>query len=149
VTIPELQAAQTLLPFLERILNALLAARAPAREAARGFSPAWGLRRVALDPRGATLELAVSALGGLVAGSPRIRLEILSTSPDRTECRWHWSANERMSRLAGRGLSLLPREQLERWLRDHLGEGVRLEGERLVLEHAVLAARFRRGSAAG
>ena len=49
--------------------------------------------------------------------------------------------------LAGRGLSLLPQARIDEWLREKLGEGVRLEGERVVIEHAALAARLRRGKA--
>ena len=140
----EPEAAQTLLPLLERVANLFLAGRTTAREAARGRPPALALRRIVLEPRHLTLELAVHALGGLVSGAPRIRLELLATSPERTECRWQWGEGGGIARLAGRGLSLFPQEKIDEWVREKLGEGVRVEGERVVFEHAALAARLRR-----
>jgi hypothetical protein len=142
VTAPEPEAAHTLLPFLERVANAWLRARSAARQAARGKPATFEPRRIELRPGGAQVEFSVNAMGGLIKAAPKVRLEITSTSPERTELRWEWGEGGGMSRAAGRGLSLIPQEKIDEWIRERAGDGVRVQGEHIVLEHSALMARF-------
>lgn len=149
MTPPESSTAHTLLPFLERLANQWLREHAARREAARGRPDTFGLRHIALHPGGATVDLSVHAMGGLITASPKLRLEVLSTSPERTELRWTLGEGGGLSRLAGRGLSLVPQEKIDEWIRERVGDGVRVHGDRVVLEHATLIARFQGRSATG
>ena len=144
MTTLEPETAQTLLPFLERVANAWLRARSSARAASRGRPAAFDLRRLELHPGGATVELSIHAMGGLITAAPRIRLEVIATSPERTELRWTWGEGGGISRIAGKGLALFPQEKIDAWIRERAGDGVRVQGERIVLDHATLAARWRR-----
>jgi hypothetical protein len=109
----------------------------------RRGGPALAVRDVRLHAQGLTLDLELVLWGTRVALGALV-LEIDTTDPSRTVCRWHWAEGERAHRWPGRLLAHLPRERLDRWAAERLGEGIRLEGERLVVDHRALAARLLR-----
>ena len=128
--------AQTLPALLEALINRALAARAEGQR----IYPA----RIEMAADEVRVELRVSGIAALAARNPRIelRLRILSTSAEQTVCAWSWGEREGLSRLIGKGISLVPQEMVDDAMRRFLGQGIRLEGERLILHHAELAAHW-------
>lgn len=126
--------AQTLLPLLERLANRALARR-------------WRLSRVAplrvrLERATVWVELEVNGLGRMLNGVYRLRADLLASDTVRTQCRWCWEPGGGLSRWVGRGVALVPRAWLNGLLQRYAGEGLRLEGDRLWIEHATLVRRL-------
>lgn len=143
---PVPESAWTLLPFVEQLANSILRARASARAVERGKPASFTIRGISLTKGEATVEVSVNAMGGLIALNPRIRFEILDTAPERTELRWTSGDGGGFSRVAGKGLSLMPQEKIDEWVRNMLGEGVRVVGDRVFLDHRLLVERLLAGN---
>lgn len=130
----EVPLAPTLLPLLETLANAWL----------RGREQAGPLRLAAvrLRPEGVELRVAVRQAPAFLAGTYPVWVRVEETTPERTWCRLELPRTPGLSRLLHEALRRLPGQPLNDMLQRLLGEGVRLEGERVVLEHAALAERL-------
>ena len=133
----------SLIYLLERLLGLVLAARK--RSAGAGTSRGKvELGPVRLTGTGAVIDLELSALGGLVSGAVPLQVDVVSTTPERTVLRWRLGAGG-LAGLAGAGLGLVPKPILDGMVRSWLGEGVQLEGDRVVLDHRDLLRRLAKG----
>jgi hypothetical protein len=135
-----------LIPLLEHLLGLVLAARK--QSAGAGASKKSGASKgtvelgpVRLTENGAVIELELSALGGLVSGAVPLQIDVVSTNPEQTVLRWRVGGSG-LAGLAGVGLGLLPKPILDGLVRGWLGEGVQLQGDRVVLDHQDLVRRL-------
>jgi hypothetical protein len=120
----------TLLPLLETLANQALRSRPG--------GPPIKVRRIDLHPEGADLHLSLPAEVPLPQGTYRLRLRVETTGPERTVCAVELPDTPALGRMMGLGLKRLPSRLLQPLLERLLGEGVRLEGDRLILEHRAL-----------
>jgi hypothetical protein len=129
-----------LIPLLEHLLKLLLAAR-QRPGGAGGAKPKVQLGAIRLADGGAVIDLELSALGGLVSGAVPLHVEVVSTTPEQSVLRWRIGEGG-LAGLAGAGLGLVPKPILDGLVRSWLGDGVRLDGDRVVLDHRELVRRF-------
>jgi hypothetical protein len=129
-----------LIPVLERLLGLVLAARK--RSSGAGASKSKiELGPVRLTESGAVIDLELSALGGLVSGALQFNVEVISTTPEQTVLRWRVGTGG-LAGLAGAGLGLVPKPILDGLVRGWLGDGVKVEGDRVLLDHRELVRRL-------
>lgn len=134
--------------------NALLALlQALANRGLAGGAPgAVAVRNVELSAGEVRFEAAITAIPALAKRPIRLRLVVLETTPERTECRWETVGGRGFSRLVGRGLGFIPEETLDRWVGKVAGEGIRVRGDRVTIDHAACVRHWlaaKRGAAGG
>ena len=140
-----LPATQTVLPLLTQLLNAaLLGMRDDSR---------LRLERVRLTPSTVELQLGLQiGLGGMAGpldGSYVLELHIREATPLQTVCEPSWRKAGGLGKLVQLGAKLVPRALLNQALERLLGGWLRVEGERIVIDHARLIAALAERSGKG
>lgn len=123
------------------LLGSLLSARLAALPALRGLRLA-GLR---LHGEAAELELSLEGVSHWVDGTYRVRVDVLATDAERTECRLAFPDARGLGRAVNAGLKAAAGPRLNALLARHLGDAVQVEEERVVLWHAPLLRRLLHG----
>ena len=140
---PSVASPGALLALLQALVNGGLAGGAPG---------AVAVRNLVLSAGEVRFEAAITAIPALAKRPLRLRLVVLETTPERTECRWETVGGRGLSRLVGRGLGFIPEETLDRWVGKLAGEGIRVRGERVTIDHAACIRHWlaaKRGGAGG
>ncbi len=133
-----LPAPNTLLPLLADLANEWLAAH----PGSKGFR----LRSVRATPTALLLEFSLMAGASELPGLPRrvsLSLTPVETQLERSEFELGIGAGGKMAALVGLGARLIPRFLLNEVLKYYLGEGLRVEGNRIHAEHGPLIERLK------
>lgn len=91
-------------------------------------------------PDGLALEIEARGLNVLVDGRYRVEVAILRTRRESTLCDVRVARGRVAGALFNWGLKLLPNTVLNALLRGHAGGALRMEGDRVLVDHQALIA---------
>ena len=125
-----LPANQTMLPLLAQVLNIALREQEEHQR--------LRLESVRLLPQTVELELGLHGVTAPLNGSYLLQLHVRESTPLHTVCEPAWRQAGGLGKLVGLGARLLPRAMLNEALQRLLGGWLRVDGERIVIDHAGL-----------
>ena len=121
-------------PLLALIRNVTVALAASAQASAKSVQ----VQDLEPGPDGVTLAVEARGINFLVDGSYRVEVAVLRTSKESTLCDVRIAEGRVVGRLLNWGRKLIPDALLNGLLKGKAGGALRMEGDRIVIDHAAL-----------
>ena len=123
-------------PLLALLCNLAAAA---AQSPALSLGNVW-LRSVQPLPDGLALQVEARGINFLIDGAYRVQVAVLRTDREGTLCDVRVAEGRVVGQLVNWGLKLIPNVVLNELLRGRAGGALRMDGDRVYVDHAVLVA---------
>ncbi len=125
-----------MLPLLASLVNKALSGY---RQTKR-----FRLEEIRLNPTSLVLELGISNVAPMVDGKYPLELHIKESTLESTVCELSLGIEGKMTRLVELGAKMIPRALLNEALQHFFGEGLRVVGDQVHIEHLALIRSLKR-----
>ena len=122
--------SQTLLILLESLANRVLQTGSAGKK--------FRLAAIHLTGESITLALELSGMAGPLNGRYQLALSPRESTPETTRCDFTLGSDGILGKLVKHGEKLIPRPLLNEALLHFFGEGLRIEGDQVMIDHAAL-----------